>query len=260
MDASTLSALLDRPGQSKHFVVRHTMTKELLGLAVTYTIQSGRDELIGSLALLIVRPTHRYVIYLLSRYGKSRSSKLSIENRNSGIGRSLHDVALRYLSKQPGMTSLQLGSIFPRIFPGLPVDLPVEDLSWFSHRGWKLGDKFIYDLMMKIDNWTVPEGIFGPLQEKGVSFGCCNANQFDALLDFEEKNFSTYTGWVEKYHSLKATDDIADAMIAYTSEGIVGAAFIFSPVGNNQMSRDVPWPKIIGERVGGLACLGVGRK
>ncbi|KAI5849546.1 glycoside hydrolase superfamily [Morchella snyderi] len=236
LDASTLSALLDRPGQSKHFVVRHTMTKELLGLAVTYTIQSGRDELIGSLALLIVRPTHR----------------------NSGIGRSLHDVALRHLSKQPGMTSLQLGSIFPRIFPGLPVDLPAEDLSWFSHRGWKLGDKFIYDLMMKVDSWTVPEGIFGPLQEKGVSFGCCNANQFDALLDFEEKNFSTYTGWVEKYHSLKATDDIADAMIAYTSEGIVGAAFIFSPVGNNQMSRDVPWPKVIGERVGGLACLGVG--
>lgn len=180
--------------------------------------------------------------------------------RNLGIGLSLHDIALRHLSKQPGLSSLQLGSIFPRLFPGLPVDLAAEDLSWFSHRGWKLGEKFIYDLVMEIENWTVPDGIIGPLQEKGVSFACCNPDQFEALLDFEEKNFCTYTGWVEKYHSLKATDDIADAMIAYTNQGIVGAAFIFSPVGNNQMSKDVPWPKMIGERVGGLACLGVGRE
>lgn len=63
LDASTLSALLDRPGQSKHFVVRHTMTNELLGLAVTYTIMSGPNEMIGSLALLIVKPSHRYVVY-----------------------------------------------------------------------------------------------------------------------------------------------------------------------------------------------------
>lgn len=64
LDASTLSALLDRPGQSKHFVVRHTMTNELLGLAVTYTIMSGPNEMIGSLALLIVKPSHRYVVCL----------------------------------------------------------------------------------------------------------------------------------------------------------------------------------------------------
>lgn len=66
LDASTLSALLDRPGQSKHFVVRHTMTNELLGLAVTYTIMSGPNEMIGSLALLIVKPTHRYVVLRIS--------------------------------------------------------------------------------------------------------------------------------------------------------------------------------------------------
>jgi beta-N-acetylhexosaminidase len=59
LDASTLSALLDRPGYSKHFVVRHTMTNELLGLAATFTVMAGPSQLIGSLALLIVRPSHR---------------------------------------------------------------------------------------------------------------------------------------------------------------------------------------------------------
>ena len=59
LDASTLSTLLDRPGYSKHFVVRNPVTHELLGLATTYTIMLGPNQLIGSLALLIVRPTHR---------------------------------------------------------------------------------------------------------------------------------------------------------------------------------------------------------
>ena len=59
LDASTLSALLDRPGYSRHFVVRNTMTNELLGLAATFTVMAGSSHLIGSLALLIVRPSHR---------------------------------------------------------------------------------------------------------------------------------------------------------------------------------------------------------
>src|SRR5690606_4275727 len=111
LDAATLSSLLHRPGYSKHFVVR-SPTGELLGLAVTYNIM-GQARVLGSLAVLIVRPTHR----------------------NLGIGLSLHDVAVRHLSRIPNLSSMQLGSIFPRFFPGLPVDLPSSDLEWFAHRG-----------------------------------------------------------------------------------------------------------------------------
>lgn len=49
-------------------------------------------------------------------------------------------------------------------------------------------------------------------------------------------------------------------MIATSQEGILGAALVFSPVSNNQMSKDIPWPKMLGERNGGLACVSVGRK
>ncbi|KAL7269088.1 hypothetical protein RUND412_008262 [Rhizina undulata] len=238
LDASTLSTLLDRPGYSKHFVVRHPTTNELLGLCATYTIMAGPSNIIGSLALLIVHPTHR----------------------NQGIGLSLHDVAVRHLSKQPGISSLQLGSIFPRLFPGLPHDLPNDDVSWFAHRGWKLGDKYIYDLFMQIDTWTMPGNVIGPLQDKGITFAACSAEQFDALIEFEENHFAIFPGWVDKYQALKATDDVADAIIAYTSQGIVGAVLIFSPVGNNQYAKDLPWPKMIGDRVGGMACVGIGRE
>ncbi len=60
LDAATLSALLDRPGTSKHYVVRHTITQELLGLCATYITYLNNNKVIGSLALLLVRQTHRY--------------------------------------------------------------------------------------------------------------------------------------------------------------------------------------------------------
>lgn len=112
LDTTTLKNLLDRPGYGKHFVVRNPVSNDLLGLAVTYTVH-GQGAVLGSLAVLIVRPTHR----------------------NLGIGMSLHDVAIRYLTSIENMSSMQLGSIFPRFFPGLPVDLPPSDLAWFAKRG-----------------------------------------------------------------------------------------------------------------------------
>ena len=112
LDESTLSVLLDRPGSAHHFVVKNPSNNELLGLCVTYTIAAGQT-LFGSLAVLLVRPTHR----------------------NLGIGLSLHDVAVKALRNIRGISAIQLGSIFPRFFPGLPVDLPAGDLDWFAHRG-----------------------------------------------------------------------------------------------------------------------------
>jgi len=114
LDEATLSVLLDRPGASKHWVVK-SPTNELLGLCATYTIPAG-ETLIGSLAILLVQPSHR----------------------NLGIGLSLHDVAVRNLSSVPGISSMHLGSIFPRFFPGVPVELPTKDQNWFAHRGTAL--------------------------------------------------------------------------------------------------------------------------
>lgn len=184
LDASTLSTLLDRPGYSKHFVVKNPVTGELLGLAATYTIMLNSNQSIGSLALLMVRPTHR----------------------NLGIGLSLHDVAVRYLSNTQGIQSIQLGSIFPRLFPGLPVNIPADDSAWFAHRGWKFEKRYVYDLFMDIDNWLPPDIILRPMDAKGVSFSRCTPEQFDSLIDFELRNFGSYPGWVEKYQTLKDTD------------------------------------------------------
>ncbi|KAI9786900.1 MAG: hypothetical protein M1839_005131 [Geoglossum umbratile] len=257
MDAATLSALLDRPGISKHYVVRNPVSKEILGLCATYFTQRSQGKIIGSLALLLVRPTHV----------------------NLGIGLSLHSVAVRELSKAAGIDSMQLGSIFPRFFPGLPVDLAAKDLDWFSHRGWKLGDdKFVYDLFLDMERdgqgWRAPPDTASKAAIKDgnlppISFSICQPGQYPALLAFEERFFPPrdYPGWSEKYQSLRVTDDIADIILATvpieaSSEHpygttIVGTALVYSPVGNSQVAKDIPWPKTMGEKVGGIACLSI---
>ncbi|KAH0566402.1 hypothetical protein GP486_000185 [Trichoglossum hirsutum] len=255
MDAATLSALLDRPGFSKHYIVRNPGSKELLGLCATYFTPRSQGEIIGSLALLLVRPTHL----------------------NQGVGLSLHNVAVRELSNTAGIVSMQLGSIFPRFFPGLPVDLATKDLDWFSHRGWNLGDdKFVYDLFLDMEKdghrWqTPPDSTLTTTGENNtpVSFSTCQPGQFSALLTFEQKFFSphNYPGWLEKYQGLKVTDDIADIVLATIpsknpsdqSYGttVIGAALVYSPIGNSQVAKDIPWPKMMGEKVGGIACVSV---
>jgi beta-N-acetylhexosaminidase len=259
MDAATLSSLLDRPGFSKHYIVRSLASKELLGLCATYFTPRSQGEIIGSLALLLVRPTHL----------------------NQGVGLSLHNVAVRELSNTAGIVSMQLGSIFPRFFPGLPVDLAAKDLDWFSHRGWNLGDdKFVYDLFLDMEKderrWQAPpdsalKTTAGESDDVPISFSACQPGQFPALLTFEQRFFSphNYPGWLEKYRSLKVTDDIADIVLATIptknasdqsyDTTIVGAALVYSPIGNSQVAKDIPWPKAMGEKVGGIACVSVHR-
>jgi beta-N-acetylhexosaminidase len=95
------------------------------------------------------------------------------------------------------------------------------------------------------------------LTNMGIEFSACRPEKFDSLMNFEQRNFNTYPGWVEKYADLRDSDDIADIILATIQGTIVGAALLFTAVGNNQISRDIPWPRLIGERNGGLACVSV---
>jgi beta-N-acetylhexosaminidase len=244
MDAPTLSQILDRPSYSKHYVVRDPNSNELLGLCATYWLPGNRGQLIGSLALLIVRPSHR----------------------NIGVGRCLHEVALNALSSDERMVSLQLGSIFPRIFPGLPVDLAPSSLEWFTNRGWKISsERFIFDLFLDLQHWSPRPETSSLAARVGLSFSVCQTERFDDFISFEGKYFApaAYPGWLDEYSNLKATDDIADIILATIEGGdIVGAALVYSPLGNNQVSKDIPWPRMMGAdgRVGGVACLSIHRK
>jgi beta-N-acetylhexosaminidase len=173
---------------------------------------------------------------------------------------------LRHLRNIPDISSLQLGSIFPRFFPGIPADLPAEDINWFSHRGWKLDGRptgMVYDLYMSLDPPPLPPPPPHPVLP-GITVSPCRPEQFPSLITFIQQHFGSFPGWVEKYSSLRDTDDIADAILARRAEAgegdsgaVVAAAVIYTPVGNSQISKDMPWARALGERVGGIGLVGV---
>ncbi|RFN45789.1 beta-n-acetylhexosaminidase [Fusarium flagelliforme] len=118
-----------------HFVVRNSSTNALYGFAATYYIHG-----VGILGGVFVEPTKRDV----------------------SIGRSLHRRALRSLVQHRGIKQVQIGSSFPGVFLGIPVDVEVNTIKeWFTTSGWdvqflrRVSNMIIQDLT----NWSAPEGL-----------------------------------------------------------------------------------------------------
>ncbi|KAG7135905.1 hypothetical protein HYQ46_008815 [Verticillium longisporum] len=111
-----------------HFTVRDPRSDALIAFCATYTTYPSTltSNLLGSLALLLVHPHHR----------------------RRGIGTALHDVALAQLRRTPGVEALLLGSAFPRLFAGVPIDAGSKD--WFAKRGWRDSGP-----ASEVSDWTV---------------------------------------------------------------------------------------------------------
>jgi beta-N-acetylhexosaminidase len=234
MDAHTLSVMLDRPNPwAQHFVVRDGKTNTLLGFAATYAIQAGPPEdryVIGSLACLMVLPSRR----------------------NLGIGLSLHDHVMKFLKVgvDGRLRQAQLGSIFPRFFPGLPTNIPRRQQAWFRHRGWKLppaGQGTCSDVYADLATFKTPFEVMRPHEEAGVTFRPATSDEFEKIMDFETANFTKYPGWIEAHQALKDTDHVGDLMLAVDKDGkYLASAIAYSPMENNPIARLLPWPRLIG--------------
>jgi beta-N-acetylhexosaminidase len=129
-----------------HFVVRNSSTQALYGFVATYFVHG-----IGILGALIVDPS----------------------KRTMNIGRSLHRRAMKSLTQQRGIKKLQIGSAFPGVFLGIPLDMEANTVKdWFANSGWdtsfprRLTTMAVHDL----SNWTVPEGLLQSIQRANISF------------------------------------------------------------------------------------------
>lgn len=164
---------------------------KVVGYAITYLIRSGSQwnkaeaYLKGALAALIVDPQHR----------------------NTGIGSALHAQALEYLdtrvkesfsyaSPSPNRSSIQLGSTFPRIFPGIPEGPGFDEAkAWFERKGWKFGDKKSIDLYQPLTpgHRSDLEGIMKKAVDGGFTFGEPRDEDVEKLYRLQRDNFDTYT-------------------------------------------------------------------
>lgn len=186
LPASTFASLLSAP-LADVYVARSPSSPDPVGFALTYLIRAGgahnpaAQHYKGSLAALIVHPSHR----------------------RQGVGEALHTAALTGLETAvlasltssvpvPKEGELQLGSTFPRIFPGLPKLDGVEDAKrWLAKRGWDFPGSEAIDLYGRVPTGVDQEQFKKLPASHGVTFRAAVPHDEMKVIEFE-KEFDSY--------------------------------------------------------------------
>ncbi|BEI80460.1 hypothetical protein CcaverHIS002_0109890 [Cutaneotrichosporon cavernicola] len=231
---SKLHALLNYP-TARVFVA--SLSEEVVGWALTYTIRSGcapdpkSQHLRGGLAVLLVHPNHQ----------------------KQGIGSTIHSTAIEYLetavrgsftlSSPPAKEgAIQLGSAFPRIFPGVPESLQHE-AGFFQKRGWNLGERAI-DLYGALPP-TVELGRFIALaEERGVSFRPATAGDRQEVMEMEYAEFGAFCGWPDLFPIFFDAGREADIYLALREGRVIGATIAAMP--GSPAHERLAWPDTLG--------------
>lgn len=233
-----LRQLLGRDGFAKHYIVRESGNGLLLGFCATYTtyLHGISEHLVGSLAMLLVR----------------------LQYRRRGIGRSLHDHAFEQLKKLRGVGRLQLGTTFPRLLYGLPVNLPSQ--TWFGQRGWEY-DQPLPGRGQEVCDWLLnfkdmPAGSFNA-EQSGLTFRPCSVNESKQVLDIvhRESVRKECMSWWDAYNDVMETTHVQDIILGLEGDLIVATALTYLPGSGSTISNNIPWPRSIGEDVGGVTCI-----
>ncbi|TLD31059.1 hypothetical protein PspLS_02600 [Pyricularia sp. CBS 133598] len=232
-----LQSLLIRDGYAKHYTVSEPETGVLVGFCATYTTYAnqGGERLVGSLAMMIVKPEHR----------------------GRGIGRSLHDVAIKQLSRTRGVFRLQLGSTFPRLLYGLPVDSPSE--GWFRRRGWDF-DQSSPGKGQEVSDWLLEFNDYPSRQypsASGLVFGPCELSDFPAVLGLvaSESARNNKMGWYDQYTQLNHSFLVRDIIRGVVGHQVVATAITYLPKSENPVASDIPWAGLISNATGGVTCI-----
>lgn len=174
----------DSQGVSASSAARDRSGEPPLGFAITYLIKQTSSAnpdttLRGSLAALVVSPSHQ----------------------KKGVGSALHDAAVAYLegavrtSLPAGKEgSLQLGSTFPRIFPGLPDVAALQPAKeWFHRRGWAIAAPDAIDLYSPLPNKVDLDQFIVDAEKRGTTFRQACSSDRDELLRMEFAEFDSFT-------------------------------------------------------------------
>lgn len=157
--------------EESHFVVRNSTTQEIYGFCSTYFFKESATAVIGSLFVHGMR-------------------------RNLSIGHSLHERARRLLLEKPGIKSVQIGSILPSMFMGIPADDVVKHRrlsKWFSDRGWRrYSTGLSHSMILRgLSRWSPPPLLVDNVQLSSVGYDIVSSTSgSDVILDHVRANSS----------------------------------------------------------------------
>jgi GNAT superfamily N-acetyltransferase len=213
LDQETFASLLRRPGYAKHYVVRDPRSEEILGFCATYLsyVDQEGEKLIASLAILLVRT----------------------RSRKQGVGLSLHQHAIGQLRRTRGVVRLQLGSTFPRILYGPPLDMELNE-EWFRRRGWQLNKEIpgqgqvVHDLLLNFEDWRYAQPESSSLSSP--QYRLCTQDDMVRVLAMVDETATRRAkmGWFDQYSSLMNGPNVKDIVLGVENNTII-AGELYSP-------------------------------
>lgn len=213
-----------------HFVAR--VDGQIVGAVITQTQRESErtPHPSGSIAALYVRR----------------------DQQRRGIGRDLLSTAIDYL-RGIGIRRVVLGGRVPRLFPGIPTNLPAA-LDFFRTQGWT-GEKHVYDLVRDVSEYVTPKTISARLAADKVSIlpAASPAEAADALT----MQAAEFPGWYDEFAYPIRVGDYRDVLIAREGDGtVVGTLLMCSPDAHPTRGETI-WRSVLGAGMVGMNAVGV---
>ena len=230
LDAVTLANALANPetGQrGRHFLAR--IDNQLVGFIGTQINQVAPHPPSGFILCIVVHPAFQ----------------------RRGIGSALLHTATAYF-REEGVTRVMSGGKYPRIFPGVPTDLPIA-AAFFEKHGWLL-NSVDADLGRDLHDFTIPLTIQARIESEGVSIAPGTAADTDEVL---ELNYRHFAGWADTYKFVASLGDYQDFLVVRDPlKGVIGSLIMVGP-GSHPRRADAPWKAIFGANIGGMGEVGI---
>jgi predicted N-acetyltransferase YhbS len=171
--------------------------------------------------------------------------------QRTGIAKALLEAVLDTLFAS-GVRRVQLGGGLPRLWPGVPNDLPAA-VDFFRVQGWGYTHTTC-DLTRSLTDYETPPDLWAHMDAQGISIRTATESDMPEVLAFERREFP---GWYEEYAYPARVGDHRDVIVARDGNGvIVGALMLYTP--HSHPSRgDALWRTLLGEELGGLNAVGV---
>ncbi|KAL6910927.1 hypothetical protein GGI43DRAFT_29091 [Trichoderma evansii] len=239
LNPATLESLLKRDGYALHYVVRDPVHGSLVGFCAAYaTFADSFDvALVGSIATVMVQAAYR----------------------GRGIGSSLYHAAMSRLQRVRGVQRIRLGTTFPRLLCGVPVEMSYVD-QWFERKGWPVSTQGHGGQGGLVADWIL-RFIDLPsmtLYSVGLGFRPCVDSDAEQVLSVEDRQPATSThshGWYDLYAQTLKQGYIGNIIVAYENDTIVATAIIYIPGDQSPAAVDIPWPATLSSSMGGVTCI-----
>ncbi|KAM0457888.1 hypothetical protein ACHAPV_006433 [Trichoderma viride] len=233
LNPATLGSLLKRDGYALHYVVRDPASGSLVGFCAAFaTFADSFDvALVGSIAAVIVQTAYR----------------------GRGIGSSLYNAAVSRLQRVRGVRRLHLGSTFPRLLCGVPVDMGYVD-QWFERKGWPVSTHGHQGQGGLVADWILRflDLPSMTVYSTGLGFRQCVDADAEQVLSIEHRQPATSIhshGWYDLYAQTLRQGYIGDIIVAYENDIIVATAIIYTPGAQSPAAVDIPWPATLSSSI-----------